>query len=244
MAFRIETRIGLILVSAALVAGAQNVPVRHKHWRGGGNGELLVSRDGVSFTESGKGQRHSRTWKYAEMQQLELSADTLRILTYEDQKWKLGRDREYVFDQLPQGFAQTFYAQWRDRLDQRFIAGLPDKDVGSLWEIPAKLLGRFEGSEGIIRVGRDRIVYQTRESKQSRTWRFADIENIASAGPFDFSVVTREHQGAWNAGGREFRFQLKGPLPEERYNELWRRLNASKESVFIQSSVQPVEPGH
>lgn len=244
MAFRIETRIGLILVAAALVAGAQSVPVRHKHWHGGGNGDLRVSNDGISFAESGQGQKHSRTWKYQEIQQVELSDDTLRILTYEDQKWKLGRDREYVFDRLPQGFAQAVYAQWRDRLDQRFIAGLPDNDVAPLWEIPAKLLGRLEGSEGMIRVGRDRIVYQTKEPEESRTWRFADIENIASAGPFDFSVVTREHHGAWNAGWREFHFQLKGPLPEERYNELWRRLNASKESVFIQSSVQPVEPGH
>ena len=30
--------------------------------------------------------------------------------------------------------------QWRDRLDQRFIAGLPDEDVAPAWEIPAKLL--------------------------------------------------------------------------------------------------------
>jgi len=96
----------------------------------------------------------------------------------------------------------------------------------------------------MIRVGRDRIVYQTKKPEESRTWRFADIENIVSAGPFDFSVVTREHHGAWNAGWREFRFQLKGPLPEERYNELWRRLNAFKESVFIQSSAQSVEPHH
>jgi hypothetical protein len=35
-------------------------------------------------------------------------------------------EREYVFDQLPQGFAQAVYAQWRDRLDQRFIAGLAE----------------------------------------------------------------------------------------------------------------------
>jgi hypothetical protein len=243
MAFRIETRLGVIVVSAALVAGAQEVRVRHHHWHGGGIGDLRVGNDGISFAE-GQKKSHSRTWKYEEIQQVELSADTLRVLTYEDQKWKFGRDREYVFDQLPKGFAQTVYGQWRERLDQRFIAGLPDEDVAPVWEVPAKLLGSFDGSEGMIRVGRDRIVYQTKEPEESRTWRFADIENIVSAGPFDFSVVTREHHGAWNAGWREFRFQLKRPLPEERYNELWRRLNASRESVFIQSSVQPIAPGH
>lgn len=241
MAFRIETRISVIVVSAALVASAQEVQVRHQHWHGGGIGDLRVSNDGISFAEAQK-KGHSRTWKYEEIQQLALSADTLRVLTYEDQKWKFGRDREYVFDQLPRGFVQTVYGQWRDRLDQRFIAGLPDEDVAPLWEIPAKLLGIFAGSEGIVRVGRDRIVYQTEKPGQSRNWRLADIENVASAGPFDFSVVTREHHGAWNASSREFRFHLKGPLTAERYNELWRRLNASRQSALIQSSVQPVEP--
>jgi hypothetical protein len=238
MAFRIETRIGLILVSAALTAGAQSYPVRHAHWRGGGMGDLRVSQDGIAFAEAKK-KGHSREWKYEEIQQLELSAGTLRILTYEDQKWKFGRDREYVFDQLPEGFAQTVYAEWRDQLDQRFIAGLPDESVAPLWEIPAKLLGRFEGSQGVLRMGADRIVYQTKKPEQSRTWRLADIENIASAGPFDFSIATREHHGAWNAGAREFRFQLKRPLAEERYHELWRRLNAARQSALLQNAVQP-----
>ena len=230
MAFRIETRIGLILVSTALTAGAQSFPVRHAHWHGGGMGDLAVSNDGISFTEAKK-KSHSRAWKYEEIQQLELSAATLRILTYEDQKWKFGRDREYVFDQLPGGFAQTVYPRWRDRLDQRFIAGLADDGVAPLWEIPAKLLGRLEGSQGMLRAGADRIVYRTNQTGQSRTWRFADIENITSAGPFDFGIVTREHHGAWNAGSREFRFQLKKPLREERYNELWRRLNRERRTA-------------
>jgi hypothetical protein len=243
MAFRIETRIGLILFLAAQAAGAQSFPVRHAHWHGGGMGDLAVSNDGISFAEAKK-KGHSRIWKYEEIQQIELSAAALRILTYEDQKWKLGRDREYVFDQLPEGFAQTVYAQWRERLDQRFIAGLPDESVAPAWEIPAKLLGRFEGSQGVLRIGADRIVYEAKQTEQSRTWRFADIENIASAGPFDFSIVTREHHGDWNAGAREFRFQLKRPLAEERYNELWRRLNSPRQSALLQNSLNPLLAGH
>jgi hypothetical protein len=231
-----ETRIGMISAFSFLLVNAQEVQVRHKHWRGGGVGELRVSDEGISFTESGKGQKHSRRWKYEEIQQLELSPARLRVLTYEDQKSKWGRDREYVLDQLPESFANTIYGAWRNRLDQRFIANLADNEVTPLWQIPAKRLGGLAGSEGIIRVGVDRIVYQTKNPKQSRTWRFADIENIASAGPFDFSVVTREHHGIWNAGWREFRFQLKGPLTEERYNELWRRLNFSRGIGVIRSS--------
>jgi len=82
------------------VAGAQEVRVRHHHWHGGGIGDLRVGNDGISFTE-GQKKSHSRTWKYEEIQQIELSADTLRVLTYEDQKWKFGRDREYVLINCP-----------------------------------------------------------------------------------------------------------------------------------------------
>jgi hypothetical protein len=91
----------------------------------------------------------------------------------------------------------------------------------------------------VLRIGADRIVYEAKQTEQSRTWRFADIENIASAGPFDFSIVTREHHGDWNAGAREFRFQLKRPLAGERYNELWRRLNSFRQSALLQNAVQP-----
>jgi hypothetical protein len=234
MAFRIEARIGAILALAAVLGSAQEVQVRHTHLRHGGYGQLQVSQDSLRFVETGKGKKHSRNWKYDDIQQLELTLETLRLLTYEDQKWKFGRDREYLFDHLPEGFAQTVYALWRDRLDQRFTASLPDKNVQVAWEIPAKLLGK--GSQGTVRIGSDRIVYETEAPAESRTWRFLDIENIATAGPFDLSIVTREHHGTFNNGSREFRFQLKQALPEERYNELWRNLNLQTQSDLIRTS--------
>src|SRR4051812_17366693 len=104
MAFRIETRIGAILALAAIGACGETVTVRHKHARNGAPGELHVTAEGISFSEPGKHEKHSREWKYTDIQQLELSSDSLRILTYED--GKLGRDRDFVFDHLPDGFAK------------------------------------------------------------------------------------------------------------------------------------------
>ena len=45
-----------------------------------------------------------------------------------------------------------------------------------------KLLGLIQGSQGTLLIGEDRIVYRTGQREESRTWRFSDIENIASAG--------------------------------------------------------------
>src|ERR1035438_2134120 len=131
----------LLILLCVTALNAQTVTVRHRHLRKGAEGVLRVTPEGIAFTETGKGRNHSRTWTYAAIQQLELGAGVLRILTYEDREFGMGRGLEYVFDHLPAGFSQSVYAQWRERLDTRFVADLPDARVVALWEKPAKLLG-------------------------------------------------------------------------------------------------------
>src|SRR5438445_9526953 len=104
MAFRIEKRIGAFLMLCAAAWGQPlNYRVRHKHLHGGAIGTLRVGDDSVSFDEKGK---HTREWKFEDIQQLSLNSAGLRILTYEDRKWLLGRDREYVFDRLLEDLAK------------------------------------------------------------------------------------------------------------------------------------------
>lgn len=213
MAFRIEA----IFIAAALSLSAQTFQVTHQHLRHDGPGELKVTDDGISFTEAGKHHEHSRTWKYEQIQTLTLTATELRVLTYEDAKYTR-QDREFIFNGE---LAKTVYPLWKDKLDQRFVAALPDAEVQTLVEFPAKLETKmFKGVEGTLRFGDDRIVFQSQHAGDSRTWRFTDIQNIASAGPFDFSVVTLERNN------HEFRFQLQKPMEQARFNELWRKLFA------------------
>jgi hypothetical protein len=84
--------------------------VLHRHWHGGAPGTLHISPDGISFEERGKKKEaDSRSWRYEEIQQLTVSPSELRILTYQYAKWKLGRDREYIFDRLPKNLAVETY---------------------------------------------------------------------------------------------------------------------------------------
>jgi hypothetical protein len=226
MALRIETRIGAIVALGASLALAQpfTYQVRHQHLRGGVSGTLRIGAESIAFTEQSKNGKHSREWAYAEIQQLSLSDAELRILTYEDQKWQLGRDRDFVFDRLPEGLAQQVYPLFTRNLDQRFIAELADPDVHALWQAGAKLRHGLSGSQGDLLIGEDRILYQANAAGESRTWRLADIDNIATAGPFDLAITTLERSDWRHAGPTEFRFELKQPLSEDRYNELWRRI--------------------
>lgn len=207
-----------------LSLAAWGAEVRHQHLRKGAIGRFEIGENSISFKETGKKSKHSWEWKYEDIQQLTLSPTELRILSYDDGKWQFGRDREYVFDQLPKDFASQEYALLRTRLDQRLIAHLGDPDVKPLWQIGAKLLHRFGGSQGMLLVGEDQIVYRT-DNGESHAWPYNDIENISTSGRFDLSVTTSERSG-WSRGSvTDYHFQLKQALTEERYNDLWRRAN-------------------
>lgn len=157
-----------------------------------------------------------------------MSPTELRILTYEDRKWQLGRDRDYVFDHLPEELAKTLYPMFSAKLDQRFIAELADPAIRPQWQMPVKLRHGLGGSEGTLLVADDRIAYTSDAPGESRVWRFTDIDSISMAGPFDLSIITLERAGWRHTGPTEFRFELKQPLAENRYNELWRKLEDVK----------------
>jgi hypothetical protein len=220
MAFRTETKTGALLIMGLSLAGglwaqAGTYEVRHKHLRNGGTGTLRIDGASISFEERGK-PKHTVSWKLGDIQELELGVDSLRIVSYEDNRWQLGRDRVYVFDRLPAKVAADWYPVFRERLDQRFVAALADEQLKATWQIPVKLMQGRGGSQGVLLVGVDGVVYKTGRAGESRTWRVSDLVNISSSDAFDLTITTRE---------RDFRFRLKQVLPEAQYNELWRRVN-------------------
>ena len=226
MALRIEAA-ACLMFTAMLPAQDFKFPVRHLHARKGGDGTLTITEAGVAFDEPGKKSDHSRTWKYEDIQRFDLSPGRLRILTYEDVRWQLGRDREYTFDRMPGKMASQLYPMLAARLDQRFVAEVSDQVADVQWSTPAKMLRGRSGSNGALKVGADRIVFES--SKDSRTWRYSDILDIASESPFELTITTLD---------RETRIQLKQFLPEDRYNDLWRRISEANGLHAFHSSLE------
>jgi hypothetical protein len=77
-------------------------------------------------------------------------------------------------------------------------------------------------------VAADRIVYKSDKEERTRTWRYEDIDNISSSGPFQLSITTFERAKLSYGSRKAFNFQLKERMGEDRYNELWLRLNRSQ----------------
>ncbi len=247
MAFRSEAKsiaglgfLGILLFGVSppvALAQTYTYEVRHQHWRKGATGTLRISPEEISFEERGKkGKTDSRSWRYEEIQQLTVSSSELRILTYEDSKWKLGRDREYVFDRLPKDLAVETYPLWTGKLDQRFIAAVPVPELAPEWKVGAKLDHGLSGTLGTLTIGREQIVFDAGERGSSRSWRLIDIENVSSSGSLDLTVTTTEKSGLFRGGSRQFHFQLQQPLKEDQYSVLWRRVNGSKGLTFLDSA--------
>jgi hypothetical protein len=211
-------------LSKALIVLASVLPMLGAEYRVK-HGTLSIDERGVSYQETGKKHPRHFIWSYQDIQQLELAPARLRVLTYQDNPWKLGSDRSYTFDALAGQDFTASYPLLKDRLDQRFVAELADPAVQPLWSVPVKLRGTITGSQGILTIGRDRIVYTTARQGASRTWRYGDIDNIGTSGPFELTLTTFERALDHYGNRRDFNFQLKEPLDERRYNELWRKLH-------------------
>jgi hypothetical protein len=215
----IGKKTGCLILAGALYAAAAQFPVRHPHLHGGCGGTLTVDENGVAFAGP-KG--HAWKWRLEDIQELKLAPDSVTVLTYQDNKWRPGTDREYRFiGTVP---ARELYALLRPRMDQRLVAEIAEPVQDAAWSLPVKHIGRMAGSQGTLAFGEETIVYTTAARDDSRTWRYGDIDSIGSSGPFQLTITTFERNRAQYADRRGFNFVLKQPITEAKYNELWLRI--------------------
>ena len=221
----------MVMAVPMLAAAEVRLDVVHDHLRKGRPGVITIGEQSVRFEEApkkDKPSKHRWEWRYDDIQQLELAPDRLRVVTYRDNRWKLGADREYEFRPAAGESFERAYDTLKQNLDQRFVAALSGARDDALWEIPVKHLERFGGSHGTLVVGRESVTYRTDAKRESRTWRYGDIANVSSSGPFQLTITTYERAKLHYGSRKDFNFQLKQPLAQTRYDQLWRRLNQAK----------------
>jgi hypothetical protein len=210
-----EKTIFLILAAAVCAASAQ-FPAHHPHLHGGCDGTLTVDENGVAFT----GQKgHAWRWKLEDIEELRLAPDRVTVLTYVDNQWLLGRDRRYTF--LGKVPAAELYVLLRPSMEKRLVAEIATPINSPAWSIAVKHLGRVAGSQGTLAFGENAVVYTTASKDDSRTWLYSDIDTISTSGPFQLTITTFERERLQYGDRRGFNFQLKEPIAEAKYNQLW-----------------------
>ncbi|MBE7542892.1 MAG: hypothetical protein HS123_11045 [Solibacteraceae bacterium] len=250
--------VGLVAAVLALVpAGAAELTYQVRHDRPlhdhrrifktkVSEGVLTINDQGVGYQQVIPEEKRKKNPKkppklvsfrfdYQDIQELWVSPDKLVVVTYKDRKWLLGIDKEFEFF-LPKGKSfEDAFAVLKDKLDRRFVAAMADPQPNALWELPVKLLGTIKGSEGLLQVGSDRIVYKTDSPRQSRTWRYQDIENVSTSDRYQLTLTTYERAKTHYGSMKGFNFQLKQPLDEKRFDSLWKRLNKDNGLQYLTS---------
>jgi len=240
----------LTAFSLALALPAQQelrYRVRHAHWWKDRLGTLLIEETGISYQETGNKrpeQLHHGRWSYDQIQQLFLSPNKLTVVTYEDRALLLGADRRYEFLLAESRSFQEAYERLKNRLDRRLVAALADPAPGEWWwELPVKLLGTLRGTQGVLRAGPERVVFQADRPGRSRTWRYEDLDNASLSDPYELTLTTYERARLDYGGRKSFRFQLKRPLEQQRFDALWKRLNREKGLKFLLSIEERSQKG-
>lgn len=209
----------LLLCSAAGLAG-QTFDVIHKksHWPDG-QGRVHISEEAIAF--EARDEKHSRRWSYADIQHFDrVSKSEFVILSYEDQKWKLGRDREFRFvitpGELTDGLMDTISRRLGKPVTDRVVS-----EVAAKYEVAVKHLHTLGGCEGRLLFTDDAVFYSTDHAADAREWKLArDIRAVSSVDPYLLEIRAFENNRREFSRTRVYKFALKQALDAAFYRNL------------------------
>ena len=198
--------------------------VRHEHALKNCTGELVFTDQGVEYvTKKGK---HARTWTYIDIQQLGvMDSKNISIVTYEDSKLEMGKDRRFHFVVTEGSIPDSLSSFLQSRLTRPLVTGMLPPSPESKYEIPAKHFHAWGGCQGVLRIGEDYVSYETTNKEDSRLWRYDAISSMGSTGPYQLRLTTMERTGAEISAEKNFIFDLKQRLEPKVYDFLWWKIN-------------------
>ena len=209
--------------------------VKHDHFWGKGSGDLTIDREGIAYT-SEKDNDHSTHWSYSDIQEVKIeSPQKIYIRTYESVWWKLNRDRTFDFDVVEQDINTQVVDFLRERLQARLVSAVFTKSNNVVYAVPAKHKHALGGGcDGELVFSEEGVYYNTSDSGHSRFWTIKDIESLGRMSRSNIRITVREHSHSGSI--RNFQFQLKGPMDDTTYEQLWRRIYEPK-SWLTQPSI-------
>jgi hypothetical protein len=225
---RIVIGAGLLILCAASSALAQSYEFKVERDRMLRNqqGRLTISPEKIEYQADNESESHS--WRYDDLRQIKVeSPRRIELISYEDQKWKLGLDRIYKFKIIEGEITPAINALLVERSARPMVTSLlPASEGAPAFEAPVKHLRRFGGYVGTLKIYPGRVVYEARDDPEnSRFWRYGDIQSFSQSERFRLEIVTFEDKFG---GPRAYNFQLREELPAGAYDYVWTRVYPSK----------------
>ena len=209
----------LVIVSSGAKFAA---PAQSEHWETPAKwhrlskkaipGTLVVDEKGVEFRSA----KFNQLWPNIEIHSFDLSMRELTIDSYQNRHWHESGERRFQFT-LSEPMPPEVAAQLTEHVGKPVRNGVPLASVAELAEIPAHHRMWPGGSNGALRLRDTGIDYLTENGRDSRTWRWVDIQTIANPNPYELRVT---------AYRETVEFDLKQPLPRPLFELMWDRLYA------------------
>ncbi len=215
----------LILFLLAEPIAAQELSVVHqKRFERDGKGKIEITEQGIEYRA--EKEKHSRSWKWEDIQYFDRMSETeFTILTYEDQRLLLGRDRQYHFRVTEGVLSDELF----ERVSQRIHRPLTNRvtsEAGKVqYRIPVKHLHTFGGCEGTLEFTQRAVRYVTDHKEDRRSWQLGrDVQLVSSSDPYRIQFQVYENNRREFSQTRIYRFVLKEPLDADFYRSLQLRL--------------------
>lgn len=212
--------LALFLLTVGL-AGAESFPVVHvKTAWFDGSGRVEITDQGIDF--QAKDAKRSRSWEWNDIQSFDRISETeFEVLTYEDSKRYLGRDRSWRFTITDGVLDDGLFAMIAGHLGRPVTDRVLDQPEDVLYQVPVKHLHTFGGCEGTLEFTADAIYYKTDDANDARQWLLArDIDSVWSSDRYRLTIYTYENNRREFRRMRAFQFDLKAPLDTAFYREL------------------------
>ena len=212
-----------LFACAFLAAGglrADTFEVKHDHFLGSCGGRLVFGDRTVDYLTDKKS--HSRSWKYEDIQQLEIAPSRITILTYRSRRIEFGRDQAFNFKLVPGTLTDRFRTDVSRKLARPVVSAIIPEKSDARFSIPARHK-RIPGgsSQGILEFGETQIVFRAEEPGNSRVWRYEELLSTGSTGPYQFRIGALEKTGGEYGDEKNYLFDLKRRMTSKEYDFIW-----------------------
>jgi hypothetical protein len=217
--------LGAVLANAADSELWQTPANWHRQWKKAVPGTLVLDDAGVEF----RSPKFNQRWAYVDIQSFDLSARELTLESYQNRPWRAPGERRFQFT-LSEAVPPEIAAQLTERVGKPVRNGIPLPSVAVLSEIPAHHRMWSGGSNGTLRLKDTGIDYVSENGRDSRAWRWVDLQTIANPNPYELRVT----------GYREtIEFDLKRPLARVVFEQMWDRLYAADLNLSTAGGEKP-----
>ncbi len=212
----------LILLAAATVTAEVSFEAKWKRSaRRDVRGVLTFGEDGISFQPARAGRR-ALSWDYTDIRHFDrIGAAEVAIRGYVGSAIPFGADARYRFRIREGDFDDATHEAVVARIGKPATDRVPRPPEDAKLELPAKHLKRFGGSQGILFVTEDRIVYATDAPAKARSWVIErDVASVWSSDPYRLEVHAFDGREGYLRRPSVYRFALKRPLDPLLYRRL------------------------